>query len=125
MNTGKEELKRLLNEAPKDLKCMWERLDAPRLPRNATFDSRKLEKVAGEVAWLSDSRPAASGGARTEVYDEGEAPRGCCSKYAGNFTLSAKLEQNLYGYVANNCLHLFLKKFALNFERIANNCAEL
>ncbi len=76
MNTGKEELKRLLNEAPKDLKCMWERLDAPRLPRNATFDSRKLG-------------------------------------------------QNLYGYVANNCLHLFLKKFALNFERIANNCAEL
>ena len=40
----------------------------------------------------TDSRPATSGGARTEVYDEGEPPRGCCEKHASNFTLSAKLE---------------------------------
>lgn len=51
-----------------------------------------MQASSGEVAWLSDSSPATSGGARTEVYDEGEAPRGCCDKHAGNFTLSAKLE---------------------------------
>ena len=70
----------------------WVTLDAALAP--GEYDVA-LQASAGEVAWLSDSRPAVSGGARTEVYDEGEPPRGCCSKHAGNSTLSAKLEQAL------------------------------
>jgi hypothetical protein len=54
-----------------------------------------VQASAGDVAWVSDSQPLHTGGARTEVYDEGEAPRGCCGKHAFNFTLSSKLEQAL------------------------------
>jgi hypothetical protein len=54
-----------------------------------------VQASAGDVAWVSDSQPLQTGGARTEVYDEGEAPRGCCGKHALNFTLSSKLEQAL------------------------------
>jgi hypothetical protein len=51
----------------------------------------QTESVAGQghgpVAWLSDSSPGprgGGGGARTEVYDEGEPPRGCCGKVSDN-----------------------------------------
>jgi hypothetical protein len=54
-----------------------------------------LRASAGDVGWLSDSQPKRSGGARTEVYDEGELPRGCCAKHAFNSTLSARLEAAL------------------------------
>ena len=54
-----------------------------------------IQAHTGAVSWLSDSRPAGSGGACIEVYDEGAPPRGCCGKHHFDFTLAAKLERAL------------------------------
>eukprot|EP01043_Picozoa_sp_COSAG02_P037955 COSAG02_NODE_2890_length_7797_cov_5.830346_2_plen_491_part_00 len=80
----------------------WVIIEAPDDPSTVQIDSFApgvydvaVQASAGDVAWVSDSQPLHTGGARTEVYDEGEAPRGCCGKHAFNFTLSSKLEQAL------------------------------
>jgi hypothetical protein len=52
-----------------------------------------VQTQTGSVTWLSDSSPASSGGARTEVYDEGAVPKGCCGKHEINSTLAGKLER--------------------------------
>ena len=54
-----------------------------------------VQTYTGKVRWLSDSTPIWSGGARTEVYDEGDPPRGCCGKHAFGSTLAVKLERAL------------------------------
>lgn len=80
----------------------WASIEAPDDPSTAEREvfAPGMYDVAvraseGDVAWVSDSQPVHTGGARTEVYDEGQAPRGCCGKNAFNFTLSSKLEQAL------------------------------